>query len=81
MMCFVFDLLDACDIEFSTFPHCARGFLWDYSQLRLRIGRVSFNFEPNPESIFRLPNSGHFGPAVTWDHAVSRMIIDPPVPR
>ena len=38
------------------------------AELGQRVGRVRLDLEPDAEARLRVPDRGHFGPGVAWDH-------------
>src|SRR3954470_20515209 len=71
----VFDLaldrVDPSDVEFGVlapFPNRLRGLLRDDAQLGHSVGRVRLDFKPDAVARLRVPDRGHLGTGVAWDH-------------
>jgi len=68
---FPLDPVDAGQVPFALFPDVFRGLRRNDAETGLSVAGMRLNLEPYAESVFRLPNSRHFGAGITRDHGVS----------
>jgi hypothetical protein len=66
------DLVDARDLETAALPDRLGGRLGDHAEFRLGVAGMGLDLEPDAEAVLRLPDLGHFGPAVTRNHGPAR---------
>ena len=65
------DRIDARDVEsgvLALVPDLLGGGLRNDAEVGHGVGRVRLDLEPDAEARLRVPDRGHFGPSVAWDH-------------
>ena len=67
------DLVDPRHLEGAPVAHRLGRLLWNHAQLGQGVASVGLDLQPDAELVLGLPDGGHFGAAVTWDH---RGLID-----
>ncbi len=63
-----FDGVDAGDVELPLFADHRHRFLGNHPQLGLTLAGQGFYLQPDPKTVLRLPDPGHFLAGVTFDH-------------
>ena len=63
-----FNGINSGDIEIAFFTNNLHGLCGYNTKLGLFFTSKRFNFKPDTEAIFRLPDLRHFRPRITWNH-------------